>query len=130
MRLFYILLLFQSLGSCNNFREQQNFYDELLQQEQFHVRMVSTEDNENLFYTLHGRALDQDTGEGIIALKMKFMRKDGTITGVLTDINGYYTIDLQPGVYVLEISYPGYEKYTTEITALEGMREEMIVTAE
>ncbi len=92
--------------------------------------MISTEENENEYYTLHGRALDLNQGEGIIALKLKFTRKDGTMTGVLTDIDGYYTIDLQPGTYTLEISYPGYETYSTEITAPDGMREELKITLE
>ena len=81
-----------------------------------------------------GTVLSQEDGQPIIGAAVKV---DGTNTGMLTDVNGKFSLTLPEGKKSLTISYLGYEAKT--VTAKNGMRvflkadatalEEVVVTA-
>ncbi len=59
--------------------------------------------------TLQGRLTDADTGEPIIFGPVAVFKNGILVTGVDTDLDGYYSItDLDPGKYDVEFSYTGY----------------------
>lgn len=46
-------------------------------------------------------------------------------TGVVSDINGYYTLtNLQPGTYTITVSYVGYSPITRHVTVTDQKVEE------
>ena len=81
-----------------------------------------------------GTVYSQEDGQPIIGAAVKV---DGTSTGMLTDVNGKFTLTLPDGKTTLTISYLGYEAQT--VTAKNGMRvflkadaatlDEVVVTA-
>ena len=64
-----------------------------------------------------GTVLSQEDGQPIIGAAVKV---DGTSTGMLTDVNGRFSLTLPEGKKTLTISYLGYEPKT--VTAKNGMR--------
>ena len=64
-----------------------------------------------------GTVLSQEDGQPIIGAAVKVV---GTSTGLLTDVNGRFTLTLPEGKNQLEITYLGYEGQT--VTAKNGMR--------
>ena len=64
-----------------------------------------------------GTVLSQEDGQPIIGAAVKVT---GTSTGMLTDVNGRFTLTLPTGKNQLEITYLGYEGKT--VTAKNGMR--------
>ena len=81
-----------------------------------------------------GTVLSQEDGQPIIGAAVKV---DGTSTGMLTDVNGKFSLTLPEGKKSLTISYLGFESKT--VAAKNGMRvflkadatalEEVVVTA-
>ena len=81
-----------------------------------------------------GTVLSQEDGQPIIGAAVKVV---GTSTGMLTDVNGKFTLTLPQGKNQLEVTYLGYESKT--VIAKNGMRvflkadaqalEEVVVTA-
>ncbi len=81
-----------------------------------------------------GTVLSQEDGQPIIGAAVKVV---GTQTGMLTDVNGKFTLNLPSGKNQLEISYLGYVSQT--VAAKNGMRvflkadaqalDEVVVTA-
>ena len=64
-----------------------------------------------------GTVLSQEDGQPIIGAAVKVV---GTSTGLLTDVNGRFTVTLPAGKNQLEITYLGMEPQT--VTAKNGMR--------
>ena len=64
-----------------------------------------------------GTVLSQEDGQPIIGAAVKV---DGTSTGMLTDVNGRFSLTLPEGKNQLTISYLGYESKT--VAAKNGMR--------
>ena len=64
-----------------------------------------------------GTVLSQEDGQPIIGAAVKVV---GTSTGMLTDVNGRFSISLPAGKSELEITYLGYEGQT--VKAKNGMR--------
>ena len=64
-----------------------------------------------------GTVLSQEDGQPIIGAAVKVV---GTSTGMLTDVNGRFSVALPAGKDQLEISYLGYESKT--LKAKNGMR--------
>ena len=64
-----------------------------------------------------GTVLSQEDGQPIIGAAVKVV---GTSTGLLTDVNGRFTVTLPAGKTQLEITYLGMEPQT--VTAKNGMR--------
>ena len=81
-----------------------------------------------------GTVLSQEDGQPIIGAAVKVV---GTQTGMLTDVNGKFTLNLPSGKNQLEVSYLGYVSQT--VAAKNGMRvflkadaqalDEVVVTA-
>jgi hypothetical protein len=61
-----------------------------------------------------GRVLDEETGEPLISVPVYIVE---TKTGAITDMNGFFTIILNPGRYNAQIEYLGYakEKFILEV---------------
>jgi hypothetical protein len=59
------------------------------------------------YYKVHGRVRDSQSLKGIEGAKVKFDHKS-----VVTDEDGYYSINLTAGHYDVEISADGYDTYT------------------
>ena len=64
-----------------------------------------------------GTVFSQEDGQPIIGAAVKVV---GTSTGLLTDVNGRFTLTLPAGKNQLEITYLGYE--SQKVTAKNGMR--------
>ena len=64
-----------------------------------------------------GTVYSQEDGQPIIGAAVKVI---GTQTGVLTDVNGKFTVSLPKGKNALQISYLGYE--SKDVIAKNGMR--------
>ncbi len=92
---------------------------------------------------VRGTVFDDKTGETLVGVTVLVA---GTITGTATDLDGQFTLDLDPGSYELQISYISYQTLnvkdiqvkTGEVTLLENLRlnestleiDEVVVTAE
>jgi hypothetical protein len=63
---------------------------------------------------ISGRVLDAENGEPLISVPVYISE---TKSGVLSDINGFFTLTLPPGKYNVNISYMGYEdqKFLLEV---------------
>jgi len=61
--------------------------------------------------TLTGTVRDRSTGELLIGVNVTYAAGKGTVT----DIDGEFTLKLDPGTYSLEISYVGFEKETRQV---------------
>ena len=67
--------------------------------------------------TVKGTVISQDDGQPIIGAAVQVV---GTKTGLLTDMNGQFTITLPAGKTQLQVSYLGMQSQT--VTAKNGMR--------
>jgi len=68
--------------------------------------------------TIRGTVIDDDIGEVLPFLNVII---DGTTIGTSTDLDGAYTLSVDPGTYVLVFSYLGYaDKKVTDITVAAG----------
>jgi iron complex outermembrane recepter protein len=67
-------------------------------------------------FKVSGKVFDAgNAGETLIGVNIVYAKG----MGVVTDINGNYTLNLTPGKYMLQFSYVGYEKTTNEITVTD-----------
>ena len=67
--------------------------------------------------TVKGTVLSQDDGQPIIGAAVKV---DGTSTGMLTDVNGRFSLTMPEGKNQITVSYLGYESQTLKVK--NGMR--------
>ncbi len=67
---------------------------------------------------ISGRVVDKVTSESLVGVNI-FQKKDMTI-GTTTDFNGYYSLSLAPGSYVLTVSFTGMKSQTTAVEVEEG----------
>ena len=58
--------------------------------------------------SLTGKISDKDTGEDMIAANIVVSKNGVFIQGETTDIDGNYSMRIDPGTYDMEISYTGY----------------------
>ncbi|MFT6017533.1 MAG: outer membrane receptor protein involved in Fe transport [Patescibacteria group bacterium] len=63
--------------------------------------------------SLSGKITDGDNGEELIAANVTLYKGGVLITGVTTDFEGNYSINLDPGTYDVETSYVGYSSTRT-----------------
>lgn len=68
--------------------------------------------------TVKGTITDKDLNNEPLAFSNVVIK--GTTTGVTTDETGGYSISLEPGAYVIEFSFLGYETQTENITIVAG----------
>ncbi|MBK7873286.1 MAG: TonB-dependent receptor [Saprospiraceae bacterium] len=61
--------------------------------------------------TLTGKITDKDNGEPLIAATILAGAR-----GAVSDIEGVYSVSLDPGTYKVEVSYVGYQPFTQSIT--------------
>jgi outer membrane receptor protein involved in Fe transport len=66
--------------------------------------------------SLTGKISDKDTGEDMIAANIVVSKNGVFIQGETTDIDGNYSMRIDPGTYDMEISYTGYA--TQKITGI------------
>jgi len=57
---------------------------------------------------LSGKVID-DQGEALIGATVKVLRGTDLVRGTITDYNGDYRLNLDPGNYDVEVSYTGYQ---------------------
>ncbi|MBK8554513.1 MAG: carboxypeptidase regulatory-like domain-containing protein [Lewinellaceae bacterium] len=57
---------------------------------------------------LQGKITDAQDGAPLIGATVKLMQDAVVIRGVITDIDGSYTLKLEPGTHTIEVSYTGY----------------------
>lgn len=62
--------------------------------------------------TISGAVRDRSTGELLIGVNVIYAPGKGTVT----DIDGRFKLELEPGTYSLEFSYVGFEKETRVVT--------------
>ena len=81
--------------------------------------------------SLEGKVTDADTGEEIIGATVAAFSEGLLKGGVVTDINGNYSIPLSAGTYLIEISYLGYTTYkVTDLVISNGQINRLSVTLE
>lgn len=59
---------------------------------------------------LKGAIVDKGSGETLIGATVALVNGSEILTGTATDFDGTYTLDIEPGVYNIEISYTSYTK--------------------
>ncbi|MEQ1743902.1 MAG: carboxypeptidase regulatory-like domain-containing protein [Saprospiraceae bacterium] len=69
---------------------------------------------------LSGKVTD-DKGEALIGATVKVLRGTDLVRGTITDYNGDYRLNLDPGNYDVEVSYTGFQKQqVTAVRVLTG----------
>ncbi|MFN0014034.1 MAG: carboxypeptidase regulatory-like domain-containing protein [Saprospiraceae bacterium] len=69
---------------------------------------------------LSGKVTD-DKGEALIGATIKVLRGTDLVRGVITDYNGDYRLNLDPGNYDVEVSYTGFQvQKVTAVRVLTG----------
>ncbi len=69
---------------------------------------------------LSGQVRD-DTGEGLIGASVRVTKGNDFVRGVITDFEGNYRMQIEPGVYEVEYSYTGYQnKRVTNVIVGSG----------
>jgi len=66
---------------------------------------------------VRGKVVDAEVGESLLGASVAVVLNDSIITGTTTDLDGLYTLELQPGNYILLISYISYVPDTVSIIA-------------
>ena len=68
------------------------------------VRLISQVSQNNITHKISGRIFDKTTNEPLIGVNILY----GKAKGVLTDINGDFSVNLPNGAYTLQVIYIGY----------------------
>ena len=72
--------------------------------------------------TLTGKVTDENTGEEMIGEYITVTKKGNFIQKQLTDFDGNFSINVDPGEYELEVTYAGHLALEfIEVVAYEGM---------
>jgi len=67
---------------------------------------------------ISGRVIDSETGEGILGANV-FLQ--GTTTGAATDLDGNFTISIDPGSYAVVVSVVGFKKsIVSDVAVVSG----------
>ncbi len=69
---------------------------------------------------IYGVVKDKSTGEPIINAAVQVFKGTDLITGAVTDFDGGYSINLDPGKYNLQASYNGNKEVLNNVTVLSG----------
>ena len=72
---------------------------------------------------LEGQIMDGELNEPLLAATVQTGE-----TGAITDLEGYYRVELSPGTYVVEFSFIGYEPLSETITLTAGETREINIT--
>lgn len=69
---------------------------------------------------LSGQIRDE-TGEALIGASVKVVKGDEFVRGAITDFNGNYRIQIEPGVYDVQYSYTGYAiRQVADVQVISG----------
>lgn len=79
--------------------------------------------------TLTGVVKD-DKSEGLIGATVRAIHNFETVRGTITDIEGKYTLVLEPGIYKLECSYTGFKTSVISVTVEKGKTETLDIVLE
>ncbi len=63
---------------------------------------------------LSGKITDEPTKEDLIGASVKITKGGEVVKGAITQFNGEYRTLLDPGMYNVEVSYPGYKAAKTD----------------
>ncbi|HNL39532.1 MAG TPA: carboxypeptidase regulatory-like domain-containing protein, partial [Saprospiraceae bacterium] len=78
--------------------------------------------------TLCGRLTDE-LGEDLIGVSVAILHRDRVQQGLVTDINGYFEAQINPGEYDIRFSYTGYStSYVKRFTVKEGTKTSLNAT--
>lgn len=64
--------------------------------------------------TLKGKITDKDNGEELIGVTIMLQTDNKAVAGAATDIEGNYSVEVEPGTYGLKVQYIGYEEQKIE----------------
>ncbi|MEL6924751.1 MAG: carboxypeptidase-like regulatory domain-containing protein, partial [Bacteroidota bacterium] len=67
-----------------------------------------------------GKILDGELGSEVFGATAALYEETNLVTGVTSDLDGVYELEVDPGSYQLIISYLGYESDTTQLTLAAG----------
>jgi len=73
-------------------------------------------------FTLSGTIRDGSNGETLIGATVSVRDADGRINGVVTNIDGFYSITLPAGDYTVMFSFMGYETQERTISLTQNIR--------
>lgn len=77
--------------------------------------------------TIHGQVVDDSYGEPLVGATVQLK---GTTSGTVTDPDGNFTLDLEPGSHTLVISYIGYDTKEQTIEVVPGQNSKLIIKLE
>jgi hypothetical protein len=63
---------------------------------------------------LAGKIVDKASGETLIGATIALYQDGSQVTGNVTDFDGNYNVEAQPGIYRIEFSYTGYAKIAVD----------------
>lgn len=69
---------------------------------------------------LRGIVVDAQSGEALIGASVALSKEGAAQGGTITDFDGSYTLDVEPGIYVVEFSYVSYTKKTVTEVVIEA----------
>lgn len=80
---------------------------------------------------LNGTVTDGSTGEGLPGAIVQVLQNKKMVKGAASDINGKFSLELEPGIYEVEASYVGYvTKRYTEIEVKKGITNSILFQLE
>ncbi|MEL6637965.1 MAG: carboxypeptidase regulatory-like domain-containing protein [Bacteroidota bacterium] len=75
--------------------------------------------------TLYGKVTDEETEEELIGANVIAYQNGVIVSGTSTDFDGNYQLELDPGIYHLEVRYVGYPSSTVDgVLVKEGQRQQ------
>lgn len=70
--------------------------------------------------TIRGTVIDDELGETVIGANVATV-DSANFTGTVTDLDGAFTLKLDPGIYTIKVSYVGYDPLIiNEVTVTDG----------
>lgn len=73
--------------------------------------------------TIAGQVVDAETKEPLLTATV-LAGEEGTIT----DFEGNFILQVEPGTYTLEVSYIGYDTYSTEVSITDGEKVDLVAS--
>lgn len=74
----------------------------------------------SLAFSVHSQTISGNVTEDGVPLIGVSVSVDGTTIGSITDLDGYYSLSLEPGEYNLTASYVGYSTVTKSVSVAAG----------
>lgn len=61
-----------------------------------------------------GKVIDKESGEALIGVTVKATGENGALKGAVTDFDGNYSFEVEPGLYTLSTTYTAYQAQSIE----------------